>query len=338
MPTAPKKSSFATRVNEARLKRLAMYEENDDRRRCTLFWSNASEESGNWLLSNFAGTKFVMTWPNRNESACADAVRIPSWLCGRVCAYDTSENAYQALLAGNLESAKMFESGGIVSMDIFRAWPAVTRTGLVREDVYDKKMKQWGEKGPGIAAKMVSNLDTPIARAAFGMALLKPKDESGIAARRKKLLETGPSPENPDKVKTGFAALPGDAAFVLDREKLRRYREKLAAIRDRRDAADAEFERRMQERMETVELGVWGSILRAKFSQNEDARFVLMGTLGDILVERSRMPRQGDYWSAFLENDGRRIGGNMMGRLLMRIRSELQRTAAAAAAALPSPR
>ena len=332
MPTKPQKS-FATSVKEERRKRRAMYEKTDDRRRCTLFCSSASKESGNYILSNFAATKFVMKWPATNADASGDAVKIPSWLLGRECAYDTSENAYQALRAGNIESAKMFESGGTVSMEIFRGWPVETRNGITRQDVYDEKMKQWGKKGPGIAAKMVSNLAVGIARVAFEMAL-RPKEESGVVARRNILLKTGPAPSpDPEKMKTGFAPLPGDLAVVLDKERRMRHKEKLAKIRDKRDAADALFEQKMQSRMKNVELGVWGSILRAKFSQNEDARLVLMGTLGDILVEKSRMPRQGDYWSAFLEKDGRRIGGNMMGRLLMRIRSEMQQAAEAAAAA-----
>ena len=79
----------------------------------------------------------------------------------------------------------------------------------------------------------------------------------------------------------------------------------------------------MQARMRDVELEVWGAILEAKFCQNSDARGVLILTEDDKLVERARMPRQGDYWSGFVHEDGTVIGGNMMGRLLEHIRNQI---------------
>jgi predicted NAD-dependent protein-ADP-ribosyltransferase YbiA (DUF1768 family) len=287
-----------------------MYSKTDSRRKCTVFGARCAKKACTYVLSNLSASKLTMRWPE-NEPNDRDAVRVPSWLRGKVCSYDTSEHAYQALSAGNLESARMFESGGIVSMEIFRSWPKEEATRIVRTDMYAHMMKQWGEKGPGISAKMVSNLRPHVARAAFGMALLPP-DATGITARIKLLLRTGPAQ----------AAAAGPRGVAASEEMLRitAARRHLAAMRNER--VEEEFEMKMQERMERVELGVWGHILRAKFQHNSDARSVLLGTKEDLLIEKTRMPRQGDYWGAFLQEDGRRIGGNMMGRLLMAMRKE----------------
>ena len=305
MPTQPNKN-LIIEAKRVRLEKRAKYSKEDDRRRYTVFGARVALKGGTYLLSNLAGSELTVIWPPSVGGGDRDALQIPAWLCGRECRYDTSEHAYQALrCCGNLESAKMFESGGIVSMEIFRAWPAQKK--LPGKDLYAQKMKQWGIKGPGIAAKMVSTLDPGVALAAFGMTLVRQDEEIGFAARRNLVLRMGPAKKLA-------------AAEATDPE--RRSLAYLEAIQDKRDAADSEFERRMQERMETVELGVWGFILSAKFSQNSDARAVLLGTKSDILIERARMPRQGDYWGAFVQADGRRIGGNMMGRLLMWIREE----------------
>ena len=101
----------------------------------------------------------------------------------------------QALKSADYESAKQFEEGGIVSMEIFKEWPEATRTGVLRHNIYDEKMKRWGEKGEGIAAKMVSTLDPIVARAAFGITL---KKERGDAIhRRGMLLKKGPAKPAP---------------------------------------------------------------------------------------------------------------------------------------------
>ena len=63
----------------------------------------------------------------------------------------------QALKSADYESAKQFEEGGIVSMEIFKEWPEATRTGILRHNIYDEKMKRWGEKGE----VRLLNLDAP---------------------------------------------------------------------------------------------------------------------------------------------------------------------------------
>jgi predicted NAD-dependent protein-ADP-ribosyltransferase YbiA (DUF1768 family) len=74
------------------------------------------------------------------------------------------------------------------------------------QDMYAQKMKHWGKKGPGIAAKMVMNLKPALAKEAFGLhlkargakrkvywkCLLKAKFQQNEDAR-KTLLSTAPN-------------------------------------------------------------------------------------------------------------------------------------------------
>ena len=130
------------------------------------FRSTASESSGLYLLSNFAPTPFTLTWPvTLGEKDPA----FPRFLLGRTCAYETSEHAYQATTAADLESAQQFEVGGRVTMTAFRTWPV----GATYQDLYAQKLKHWGAKAPGIVAKMVTTLKPGLSERAFGIRLLR---------------------------------------------------------------------------------------------------------------------------------------------------------------------
>lgn len=86
------------------------------------FSSSSSAKSQLYYLSNFADTPITITWP--------EGV-IPAFLAGRTCRYDTTEHAWQALTkAGDLNTAKEFETDGKVSMDAFRRWPV--RRGIYK--------------------------------------------------------------------------------------------------------------------------------------------------------------------------------------------------------------
>jgi predicted NAD-dependent protein-ADP-ribosyltransferase YbiA (DUF1768 family) len=145
----------------------------DDRRRdYTFFNASASFDSGLYCLSNLSAAPFTMVWPRNEET-------IPPHLRGQRCSYDSSEHAYQALKTTNRASARQFETGGLVCMEVFKRWPSCS--GRARgggsaaanlKDEYTAKMRHWARKGSGIAAKMVSNLEPALASAAFGIDLL----------------------------------------------------------------------------------------------------------------------------------------------------------------------
>jgi predicted NAD-dependent protein-ADP-ribosyltransferase YbiA (DUF1768 family) len=130
----------------------------------TTFCASSSLDSGNYLLSNFSAAPFKIVWPMEEA--------VPLHLRGKRCRYDTSEHAYQSLKTLDRESAQQFETGGRVSMNIFKNWPG-------KGDIYADKMKYWGSKGPGISAKMVSNLAPSVARKAFGISLSPKEGRSG---------------------------------------------------------------------------------------------------------------------------------------------------------------
>ena len=161
-------------------------------------FSSASKlSSGLYELSNFARAPFTLTWPR--DDVIED---FPPFLRGRTCIYPTSEHAYQATRALDLETARQFESDGCVSMDAFRRWPV--RRGVVK-DLYAQKAKHWGPKAPGIVAKMVTTLKPGLAEQAFGLRLkargaglgcwphiLRAKFDHNESARRV-LLRTAPA-------------------------------------------------------------------------------------------------------------------------------------------------
>jgi predicted NAD-dependent protein-ADP-ribosyltransferase YbiA (DUF1768 family) len=238
-------------AKEARRITRSQFAKDDKRRIYTQFFAASAFDSGLHLLSNLSAAPFTLVWPATEG--------VPPHLRGQHCVYDSSEHAYQALKTLDRESARQFETGGIVCMEIFKRWPRGGGGGTA--DIYEAKMKHWGLKGPGIAAKMVANLDSGVAREAFGLRMM-----------RRELPAAGMSDE----------------------------------------------------------LKVWGPILRQKFFYNSDARNVLIGTKNDILIEKSRMPPsgRGAYWAGYVSadpsnTDGKVVGQNMMGRLLMHIRSEI---------------
>lgn len=70
----------------------------------------------------------------------------------------------------------------------------------------------------------------------------------------------------------------------------------------------------------------WPLILRAKFEQNPRAMHVLRSSAPYTLVEKSRFPRENNFWGAYVcsKEDGTQvIGRNMMGRLIQDVRDSL---------------
>jgi predicted NAD-dependent protein-ADP-ribosyltransferase YbiA (DUF1768 family) len=119
-------------------------------------------------LSNLADAPLTLTWPEDVES-------IPAHLRGATCDYDSSEHAYQALRSLDAATARAFETGGSVSMEVFRAFPVCKGKGnrYTVEDLYLKKEAHWGKRGcRGIAAKMVVGLSAEVAQAALGLRLM----------------------------------------------------------------------------------------------------------------------------------------------------------------------
>lgn len=113
-------------------------------------------------LSNLADAPLTLTWP---ESV------VPRHMRGRTASYASSEHAYQALRSLNDRTAREFELGGSITMEVFRTWPV--GKGVVVKDVYEQKHAYWGERKAcrGIAAKMISNLAPSVAKEVFGLDL-----------------------------------------------------------------------------------------------------------------------------------------------------------------------
>jgi predicted NAD-dependent protein-ADP-ribosyltransferase YbiA (DUF1768 family) len=154
MPYQPNK-----KAQEVRHKMKGLYSEDDKRRNYTMFCASSSKDSELYRLSNLSSAPIALVWPNERG--------IPEFLWGEACRYDTTEHAYQALKTLNRESARKFETGGIVNMEIFKTWP--NTSGTSTKDEYANKMKCWGVKGEGIAPKMVSNLEAKVAKKVFGL-------------------------------------------------------------------------------------------------------------------------------------------------------------------------
>ncbi len=120
-------------------------------------------------LSNLADAPFTLTWPALLEG-------VPEHMSGTTARYDTAEHAYQALLSLDAATAREFETGGLVSMAVFRAFP-VCKSKKQRQqltvDLYERKERHWGaQKGcRGIAPKMVANLPRDVALSALGLRL-----------------------------------------------------------------------------------------------------------------------------------------------------------------------
>jgi hypothetical protein len=190
MPRPPN-PDVLKRAKEARRLRRQQIAKGDKRRDYTMFSAASSFDSGLYLLSNLSAAPFHITWPKHEDA-------IPPHMRGERCSYDSSEHAYQALKTVNRDSARKFETGGMVSMKIFKKWPAAAASrraayGGGSSDEYDAKMKHWGLKGVGIAPKMVSNLDSSVAAAAFGIDMLpKSKREPRTGKLAEELKVWGP--------------------------------------------------------------------------------------------------------------------------------------------------
>ena len=137
-------------------------------------FSSGSSAPRRWL-SNLADAPLTLTWP-----AGGDVDAVPVHMRGATATYDSAEHAYQALHSLDAQTAREFESGGRVSMDVFRAFPVVKGSSKAANpqfkvvDMHDKKEAHWGrQKGcRGIAAKMVANLPPAVAAAALGLNMM----------------------------------------------------------------------------------------------------------------------------------------------------------------------
>lgn len=73
---------------------------------------------------------------------------------------------------------------------------------------------------------------------------------------------------------------------------------------------------------EEVKIGIMEDIVRAKFTQNEDLKERLLSTGDALLIEGNRWNDR--FWGVDLRS---RTGKNHLGRILMKIRSELRMSA-----------
>jgi hypothetical protein len=133
------------------------------------FSSSSSLSGGAYQLSNLALSPFTHTW---SSDAC-----VPPFHRGRTCSYQTVEHAYQSLRAATLESAVRFETGGDITMELYKKWP-------VGKNVYERRMRHWNKKAPGIIAKEVSNLP----RGALGLAMLPKKGSPSLSFEQQMLI------------------------------------------------------------------------------------------------------------------------------------------------------
>jgi ribA/ribD-fused uncharacterized protein len=96
------------------------------------------------------------------------------------------------------------------------------------------------------------------------------------------------------------------------REAIRRAKSPMIAARMGRDR-----KKKLRRDWESVKVSVMTQAVRAKFTQHDDIRAVLLGTGDARLVERTG---NDDYWGDGGDGSGR----NMLGQVLMRVRAELQ--------------
>ena len=131
-------------------------------------------------LSNFYQTTLRFVWPSNKIGSTT----IPAHMQGRSVVYPSSEHAYQALLAADDASARMFEEGGrFADWECFKTWPVKSKRseddGVKTMDDFQKKCKAWrGQGSIGIIAKMVSNMDRRLLASGFGANLVMKKDVS----------------------------------------------------------------------------------------------------------------------------------------------------------------
>jgi N-glycosidase YbiA len=97
-----------------------------------------------------------------------------------------------------------------------------------------------------------------------------------------------------------------------DREAIRGAKSPMVAARMGRDR-----KRKLRGNWESVKVSVMTEAVRAKFTQHDELRAILVGTGEAKIVEHTE---NDDYWGDGGDGSGR----NMLGQILMRIRSELQ--------------
>jgi ribA/ribD-fused uncharacterized protein len=95
------------------------------------------------------------------------------------------------------------------------------------------------------------------------------------------------------------------------REEIRTAKSPMVAARIGRDRT-----KKLRHDWESVKLSIMTEAVRAKFSQHEELRAILLGTGDAKLVEHTE---NDDYWGD--GGDGR--GKNMLGQILMRVRADL---------------
>jgi N-glycosidase YbiA len=96
-------------------------------------------------------------------------------------------------------------------------------------------------------------------------------------------------------------------------EKIRQTRSPMIAARRGRDR-----QKPLRQDWESVKVGIMREIVRAKFSQHDDIRRVLLSTGDATIVEHTE---NDSYWG-----DGGDGGGkNVLGRILMEVREELRK-------------
>ena len=101
-----------------------------------------------------------------------------------------------------------------------------------------------------------------------------------------------------------------------DREAIRKAKGPMLAARMGRDR-----KRKLRRDWESAKVDVMTDAVRAKFTQHDDLRAMLLATGDAKLVEHTE---NDDYWG-----DGGDSGGrNMLGQVLMRVRDELREAAA----------
>ena len=94
---------------------------------------------------------------------------------------------------------------------------------------------------------------------------------------------------------------------------IRKAKSPMIAVRMGRDR-----KKKLRRDWESVKVSIMTDAVRAKFSQHEDLRDVLLGTGDAKIVEHTE---NDDYWGD--GGDGR--GKNMLGQILMRVRQEIQK-------------
>ena len=96
------------------------------------------------------------------------------------------------------------------------------------------------------------------------------------------------------------------------KERIRKTKSPMVAARMGRDRSQP-----LRRDWESVKVEVMTKALRAKFTQHEDLRTLLLGTADAAIVEHTD---NDSYWG----DGGDGSGKNMLGRLLMRVREELR--------------